>query len=70
MNEPDNFYNIGDGIDHQLPVPIYAPNQVIMDNPCDDALMRQPPAPRRQEYYMGNVNITDYDGPPVLPFLP
>ena len=36
----------------------------------DDALSIQPPTPRILEYYRGNVNITDSDGPLVLPPLP
>ena len=33
-------------------------------------MRRQPPAPRPQEYYTDNVNITDYDEPLVLPHQP
>ena len=32
--------------------------------------MSKPPVPHPQEYYRGNVNITNSDGPPILPPLP
>ena len=43
---------------------------MIVENPDEGALKRQSPAPRPQEYYRGNVNIADSDGPLVLPPLP
>ena len=48
MNEPHNPDNIGDGINFQLPSPVDAHNQVIVENPGDGALRRQPSAPLNQ----------------------
>ena len=59
MNEPHNLDNIGDTINRQLPTPVDARNEVIVENPDEGALRRQPPAPRPQEYYRVNVNITN-----------
>nr|XP_025887498.1 uncharacterized protein LOC112941714 [Solanum lycopersicum] len=66
-HNPDNF---GYGINNKLHPPVDAHNQVIVENPDEGALKRQSPAPRPQEYYRGNVNIADSDGPLVLPPLP
>ena len=41
-----------------------------MENLVDDALRRQTPVHRPQEFYRGNINITDSDGPLVLPTIP
>ena len=70
MNEPFNLNNIGDGINRQLPTPVDARNEVIVENPDDGVLRRQPPIPRPQEIYRVNINITDSDGPLFLPPLP
>ena len=70
MNDPHKPSNLGDGINRQLPSPIDAHNQVIMQNPSDGGLRMQPLAPHPQEYYRGNVNIKYFDGPLVLPPLP
>ena len=70
MSDPQNPSNLGDGINRQLPSPVDAHNQVIVENPGDGALRRQPPAPLPQEYYRGNVNITNSDRPLLLPPLP
>ena len=43
---------------------------MIVENPGDGALRKQPPSPCPHEYYRGNVNITDLDGPLVLPPQP
>ena len=43
---------------------------MVVDNPGEDNLRRQPPSPRPQEYYKGKVNINDSNGPLVLPPLP
>ena len=69
MNEPHNHDNIGNRINRKLPLPVYAHNKVIVENPEEGALRRQPPAPRPQEYYRGNVSIVDSDGPFVPPLL-
>ena len=69
MNNPKNPTNLGDRINRQLPPPVDAHNQVVAENPNGDALRMQPPIPCPQEFYMGNVNITDSDGPHVLPPL-
>ena len=65
-----NPANLGYGINHQLPLPVDPHNQVIVENPGDGDLRRQPPAPRPQEFYRGNVSITDSNGPLILPPLP
>ena len=70
INDPYNSINLGDGINRQLPPPVDAHNQEIVENPGEGALRRQPPASRPQEYYMGNVNITDSAGSLFLPPLP
>ena len=49
MNDPQNPSNLGDGINRKLPPLIDAHNQVIVENPGDCALRRQPPAPRPQD---------------------
>ena len=63
MNNPQNKTNLGDGINCQLPPPVYAHNQVVAEYSADDALRMQPPIPRPQEFYRENVNITDSNGP-------
>ena len=70
MNSPHNLVDLSDEINFQPPPPIDAQNQVIVENPCEGAMMRQPSASHPQEYYRGNVNITDFEGPLVLPPLP
>ena len=69
MNVPQNPANHGDGINRQLSPQVDAHNQVIVKNLDEGALKRQPPTPRPQDYYRGNVNIIDSDGPLVLPPL-
>ena len=70
MNNQQNLANLGNGINRRLPPPVNAHNQVIAENPGDDAMRRQPPVLRLQEFYKGNINITDSDGLLVLPPLP
>ena len=70
MNDQQNPVNLGDGINHQLPPPFDAHNQVIVENLDDGTFRRQPPIPLPQEFYRGNINIIDSDGPLVLPPLP
>ena len=70
MNIQNNPSYIDDDINPQFPPPIDAHNQVVIDNPGKGISRRQPPAPRPQEYYRGNVNITDSDGPLFLNPLP
>lgn len=48
-NNKQNPTNLGNGINRQLPPPVDAHNQVIVENPGDCALRRQPPAPRPQD---------------------
>ncbi|XP_069148231.1 uncharacterized protein [Solanum lycopersicum] len=70
MNNSQNPANLGDGINLQ-PLPLVdAHNQVVVENLADEALRMQPPIPRPQYFYRGNINITDSDGPLVLPPLP
>ena len=70
MNIQNNPTNIDDEINPQLPPPVNVRNRVVSDNPGEGYPRRQPLVPRPQEYYSGNVNITDSDGPLVLPPLP
>ena len=48
MNEQQNPVNLGDGINRELPLLVDAHNQVIMENPSNGSLRRQPYAPRPQ----------------------
>ena len=57
-------------INPQLPPPVDAHKRVIVDNPGECNPKRQPPAPHPQEYYRGNVNITNSDGTLFLTPLP
>ena len=66
MNIQNNVAYIDDEINPQLPPPIDAHKQVIDDNPGEGNPRRQSPAPHPQEYYRGNINITDSDVPLVL----
>ena len=70
INNPKNPANLDDGIKHQHPPLVDALNQVILENPGDDALRRQPPPPLPQEFYKGNVKFTYSNGPLRLPPLP
>ena len=70
MNIKKNPAYIDDEINPQLPPPIDAHKQVIDDNPGEGNPRRQSPAPHPQEYYRGNINITDSDVPLFLPPLP
>ena len=70
MNIQNNPAYIDDEINPQLPPPVNVRNRVVSDNPGEGYPRRQPLVPRPQEYYSGNVNITDSDGPLVLPPLP
>ena len=70
MNETHNPDNIGDGINRQLPPPVDANNQLIVENPDEGALSRETPTPCPQEYNRVNINISKSDGPLVLPPLP
>ena len=70
MNNQQNPTNLGDGVLFQPSLPIDVHNQVIANNPADDALRMHPPSPRTQEFYRGNMIITNSDGPLVLPHLP
>ena len=69
MNIQNNPAYIDDEINPQLPLPVDYHNQVIVDNLGEGNSRRKPPAPLPQEYYRGNVNITDSDGTLVLPPL-
>ena len=70
MNDQQNPKNLGDGIKRLLPLSVDAHNQVTVEKPSDGALSRQPPAPCPQEFYRRNGNMTNSDGPFVLPPLP
>ena len=61
MSNQQNPDNLGYGMNCQLPPPVDAHNQVVVENLVDDALRMKPPVPRPQEFYWGNVNITDSD---------
>ena len=60
----------GDEVDPQMPPLVVARDPVMPDIRGDGELRIQPPPPRPQEYYRGYENITDSDGPLVLPPLP
>ena len=60
--------NLGNGAIHQPPLSVEAHNQVQVY--LDNALRWQPPTPRPQDYYRGNINIAESDEPRVLPPLP
>ena len=66
----NNSAYIDDKINAQFPSPVDVHNRVVVDKPCEDNPRRQTPALRPQEYYRVNVNITDSDGPLILPPLP
>ena len=70
INDPHNLANLAYGIKYQHPPLVDSHNLVILENPGDDVLRRQPPAPRPQEFYRVNVNITYSNGPLLLPPLP
>ena len=69
MNIQNNPTYIDDEINPQLPL-VDTHNHVIVDNLGEGNSRGKPHAPRPQEYYRGNVNITDSDGPHVLHPLP
>ena len=70
MKNKQNLAHLGYGIIRQLPPRVDTHNQVVAENQVDDALMMQPTVPHPQEFYISNFNITDSDGPLVLPPLP
>ncbi|TMW97799.1 hypothetical protein EJD97_004963 [Solanum chilense] len=70
LNDPQNPANFFDGINCHLHPLVKDHNQVIVENPNDGAVRRKPPIPNHQEFPRGNINITDSDGPLVLPPLP
>ena len=67
MNNQQNLTNLGVKINHQLPPPVNAHNLVVAKNLNNDALGMKPPIPHLQEFYRGNINITDSDRSLVLP---
>ena len=67
MNQ--NLGNLEEEFDREIPPPVEAHDQILAENHGEGEIRRQPPAPRPQEYCRGNVNITDSDGPLVLPPL-
>ena len=69
MNDQKNLANLGDGINCEHHSLIDAHNKVMVENPVDGALRRQPPIPFPQEFYRGNINITHSDGTLVIPPL-
>ena len=70
MNFQNNAAYIDDEINTQLLPPVDAHNQVVVYYPSEGISRRQSPAPLPQEYYRGNVNITEFDWRFVLPPLP
>lgn len=70
MNNLQNTANLGDELNRQPPPPVDAHNQVFAKNLDDDTLRIQPPIPCPQEFYRGKINITDSNGPLVLPPVP
>ena len=70
MENQNNPAYLGDGVIRQPPLPIEAHNQVQVENQLQNALRMHPPAPRPHDYYRGNINIDDCDGPLVLPHFP
>ena len=59
MNNQQNPTNLGDGVIRQPLLPIDVHNQVFTDNTVNDALRMQPPIPRTEEFYRGDVNIAN-----------
>ena len=70
MNIQNNPAFIDDDINPRFPQPVDDHNRVVVDNPSEDNPRRQHPTPHPQEYYRGNVNITDSDVALVLHPLP
>lgn len=66
-----NRRNLGEGACDYIPLPIQSHNHTHIENQLGDALKVQPPSSTRlQDYYKGNENIANSDGPLVLPPLP
>ena len=70
MNILNNLAYIDDEITLNFPPPVYDHNQVVVNNPGEGTPRRKPPTPLPQEYYREMLNITDSNGPLVLPPLP
>ena len=60
----------GDEVDPQMPPLVDVRDPVVHYIRGEGEILRQPPAPRPQEYFRGYENIVDSDGPLVLPLLP
>nr|XP_010323535.1 uncharacterized protein LOC104648303 [Solanum lycopersicum] len=65
-----NLEILDDDHNPEIPPSIDAHDQLLHENHEEGEIHRQPPAPRFQEYYRGYHNITDSNGPLVLPPLP
>ena len=65
-----NLGNLEDELDHEIPPPVEAHDQLLAENHGEGEIRSQPPAPPPHEYNRGNVNITDSECPLVLPILP
>ena len=66
-----NIGNVGDGVGLKPQILHGSNNQAPVENHLGDALWVQSAvAPWPQYYYRGKVNITDLDGPLVLPSAP
>ena len=65
-----NLGILNDDHNLEIPQPVDAHDQLLPENRGEGEIHRQPPAPRPQEYYRGYDNITDSNGPLVLPLLP
>ena len=59
-----------EGPNQNIPAPVDVHSQMLPDAPCEHQQRGQNPVPRPQAYYRGYDNITDSDGPLVLPTLP
>ena len=68
MNKNLGYFE--DEFDKDIPIPVEAYDKLLAKNHGEGEIRRHPPAPRPEEYYRGNLNITYSDGPLVLPFLP
>ena len=59
-----------DDPNQNIPAPVDVHGQLLPDAPGEHQQRGQNPAPRPQAYYRGYNNISDSDGPLVLPPLP
>ena len=69
INNLQNPTNLGDWINCHIQPSVDAHHYVFAENPIKDALRMELPIPRPQDFYRGNINITYFYGPLVLPLL-